>query len=188
MSAVEYSIGELARQAGVTRRTIRYYVELGLLPPPGGAGRAATYTLDHLRRLEQIRALQAHRLSLEEIRQDLANPSASPLTDETDAARVMKRATNHMVSGLWVERPAWPSPPPNAASARMRRLFFARGAERGALGATAPQTPRYEADQWLRIRLASDVELHVRRHGTRLDRRLARLVAEARRILSEEDS
>ncbi len=38
---MELSIGELAQRAGVTRRTIRYYVEIGLLQPPDGSGQGS---------------------------------------------------------------------------------------------------------------------------------------------------
>src|SRR5687768_928809 len=68
----EYTISDVAARSGVTHRTIRYYVEIGLLPPPEGAGRAAGYTDQHLERLDLIRRLQAARLSLDEIREELA--------------------------------------------------------------------------------------------------------------------
>src|SRR5215217_8366397 len=61
------TIGELADQAGVTPRTIRYYVEQGLLPTPE-YGRPAEYTEEHLRRLDLIRRLKDQYLPLEEIR------------------------------------------------------------------------------------------------------------------------
>ncbi len=54
-------------RARVTPRTIRYYVEQGVLPPPG-RGRPAEYTSDHLRRLALIRRLKEQYLPLEEIR------------------------------------------------------------------------------------------------------------------------
>jgi len=37
--AREYRIGELAREAGITVRTLRYYQERKLLPPPRREGR-----------------------------------------------------------------------------------------------------------------------------------------------------
>jgi DNA-binding transcriptional MerR regulator len=62
-----YGILELVQASGVPRRTIRYYVQRGLLPPPEGAGRGHFYREDHLRRLLNIRDLQDQGLTLEEI-------------------------------------------------------------------------------------------------------------------------
>jgi DNA-binding transcriptional MerR regulator len=53
-AAREYRIGELAREAGVTVRTLRYYQERKLLPPPRRDGRIAWYSQDHLTRLRVI--------------------------------------------------------------------------------------------------------------------------------------
>ncbi len=61
------TIQELARKARVTPRTIRYYVEQGVLPPPG-RGRPSEYTGEHLRRLALVRRLKEQYLPLEEIR------------------------------------------------------------------------------------------------------------------------
>jgi DNA-binding transcriptional MerR regulator len=49
-----YRIGELAREAGVTPRTVRYYQERKLLPPPRRVGRVAWYSRAHLARLRVI--------------------------------------------------------------------------------------------------------------------------------------
>jgi DNA-binding transcriptional MerR regulator len=53
-AAGEYRIGELARAAGVTVRTLRYYQERRLLPPPRRAGRIGWYSEAHLDRLRVI--------------------------------------------------------------------------------------------------------------------------------------
>jgi DNA-binding transcriptional MerR regulator len=53
-AAREYRIGELAREAGITVRTLRYYQERRLLPPPRRAGRIAWYSQAHLSRLRVI--------------------------------------------------------------------------------------------------------------------------------------
>jgi DNA-binding transcriptional MerR regulator len=50
----EYRIGELARAAGITVRTLRYYQERKLLPPPRREGRIAWYSHTHLTRLRII--------------------------------------------------------------------------------------------------------------------------------------
>ncbi|HEX8599854.1 MAG TPA: MerR family transcriptional regulator [Chloroflexia bacterium] len=61
------TIQDLADRASVTTRTIRYYVEQGVLPPPE-RGRPAEYTAEHLRLLDLIRRLKEQYLPLEEIR------------------------------------------------------------------------------------------------------------------------
>ena len=63
-----YTIGQLAQAAGVTRRTIHYYVAQGLLPPPQSGGRAASYSAKHLQRLELIKLLKQEFLPLHEIK------------------------------------------------------------------------------------------------------------------------
>ena len=63
-----YDIQELITQSGVPRRTIYFYVQQGVLPPPEGAGLAAHYTEDHLLRLRLIPLLRQQGLRLDEIR------------------------------------------------------------------------------------------------------------------------
>jgi DNA-binding transcriptional MerR regulator len=77
MSEAGWSVRELAEQAGTTVRTIHYYISEGLLPPPAGATRSATYSAAHLARLRLIGALRDEGLALASIRQRLA-----PLSDE----------------------------------------------------------------------------------------------------------
>ncbi|MFE0107237.1 MerR family transcriptional regulator [Streptomyces sp. NPDC059009] len=48
---------ELAKEAGITVRTVRFYRERGLIPPPRREGRIAWYDEHHLARLRTIAAL-----------------------------------------------------------------------------------------------------------------------------------
>ncbi|MEY9941252.1 MerR family transcriptional regulator [Streptacidiphilus sp. MAP5-3] len=50
----EYRTEELAREAGIPVRTLRFYRERRLLPPPRREGRIAWYNEDHLARLRVI--------------------------------------------------------------------------------------------------------------------------------------
>jgi DNA-binding transcriptional MerR regulator len=68
MGELEYSIGELAERAQVSRRTVRFYVALELISPPQGRGRGRHYTDRHLQEILTIRRLQARGVSLAEIR------------------------------------------------------------------------------------------------------------------------
>lgn len=65
---LDWRIDDLARVAGITVDTIRYYQREGLLPSGERAGRARRYGPEHLERLERIRALQSRRFSLAAIR------------------------------------------------------------------------------------------------------------------------
>lgn len=88
-------IGEVARRSGVPATTLRYYEEIGVLPP---AERTASGYRDHrddvLARLAFVRAAQAAGLSLTEIRDviDLRDRGIAPcshvaaLLDEKAAA------------------------------------------------------------------------------------------------------
>lgn len=61
-------IGEFAKRAGVTPRTVRYYESLGLLGPSEREGSGFRYyTEAELARLQKINALKDLGLSLEEI-------------------------------------------------------------------------------------------------------------------------
>lgn len=68
MEETTYDIQELVKQSGVPRRTIYFYVQQGLLPPPEGAGLAAFYTGEHLLRLQLIPILRQQGLRLDDIR------------------------------------------------------------------------------------------------------------------------
>lgn len=67
-----YGIDELAELGGVTRRTVRYYVQEGLLAPPLGVGRGRHYGPEHLAQLLRVKAMQEQGLTLEEIRRVLS--------------------------------------------------------------------------------------------------------------------
>ncbi len=62
------TIHELIEKSGQSRRTIYYYIQLGLLPSPKGKGRVFEYSTEHLERLKRIAELQAQRFSLKEIK------------------------------------------------------------------------------------------------------------------------
>lgn len=53
----EYRMEELAEEAGITVRTLRFYRERGLIPPPRREGRIAWYDDHHLARLRTIAGL-----------------------------------------------------------------------------------------------------------------------------------
>lgn len=66
---MEYKVSELAKKAGVTKRTIHYYISKGLLLPPDGNGVNSLYNDKHLERLLLIKKLQSEYMPLNKIRE-----------------------------------------------------------------------------------------------------------------------
>jgi DNA-binding transcriptional MerR regulator len=74
-----WKLAELAQQAGVSARTVRYYVQRGLLPAPVFRGRDTVYSNEHLLKLKAIRRLQERFLPLDAIHRELARCSHAEL-------------------------------------------------------------------------------------------------------------
>jgi len=196
----EYSLQDLSDLAGVTPRTIRYYIAQGLLPSPGKAGPGATYTEGYLHRLRLIKRLQREHLPLAEIRSRLASlddatvaalveaPVSEPPADSAiDYIRaVLGGDTSFGATAL--NRLAAPpaSPPPGNAVALEAPAYRLAESSQAYAESPAP-TPTPDRSQWDRILLAPDVELHVRRPlGRRQHKRVERLIQIARELLEED--
>ncbi len=74
-----YTLDELSGLVELPRRTVRYYIQIGLVNRPDGAGRGAHYTSQHLEQLLEIRKWQQAGLSLERIRELLSADENEPL-------------------------------------------------------------------------------------------------------------
>ncbi len=81
MKNKKYTIEQLSELTGYTRRTIRYYIQQGLLEPPAGRGRGGFYYDSHLHKLQEIRANQEQGIKLAAIQEltktDLENTPES---------------------------------------------------------------------------------------------------------------
>lgn len=67
-----YGFEELCALATLPERTVRFYIQRGLVPPPHGKKRGAWYDEIHLERLLTIRRWQRAGLSLERIAEIVA--------------------------------------------------------------------------------------------------------------------
>jgi len=64
MSTDLLTLEELTSRTGVSVRTVRFWTSRGLLPSPIRQGRSGYYSPEHVARLELVRELQAHGLTL----------------------------------------------------------------------------------------------------------------------------
>ena len=157
-------LGELCEKAEVTQRTVRYYIQQGLLPAPVQAGPATRYGKGHLDRLRLIRLWQTRYLPLAVIRQKLAS------LDDGEVSAHLRRETVEARKGA---RPAM-----SPGEAALEYLKSLSGDRRN--------LPPAGRSSWERIDLTPDIQLHVRRPQTReQNRRIERLVEEALKLLTE---
>jgi DNA-binding transcriptional MerR regulator len=148
------SIEDLAQAADVPVRTVRYYISEGLLSGPGARGRAAAYGDEHLARLQLIRRLVEQHVPLAEVRDRLAQLSATEVeallrTEQRREAALRRRASQ--------------TSPQDYISGLLNQARSARSAEVD----PGPYQPRsgqasVEPPSWRRWELAPGVELHVR--------------------------
>jgi DNA-binding transcriptional MerR regulator len=72
VTADDRTLDELATLVDLPKRTIRYYIQLGLVDPPVGETRAARYGARHVEQLLLIRKWTEAGVSLERVRELLS--------------------------------------------------------------------------------------------------------------------
>jgi DNA-binding transcriptional MerR regulator len=74
-----FTLEEIAALAELPRRTVRYYIQAGLVDRPQGIGKGAFYTRQHVEQLLLVRKWQLAGLSLERIGELLKQQTDGPL-------------------------------------------------------------------------------------------------------------
>ncbi|MSP56793.1 MAG: MerR family transcriptional regulator [Myxococcales bacterium] len=175
------TLTDLCDAVDVTPRTVRYYIQQGLLAPAAGAGLAACYNAAHLRRLRVVKALQARHLPLAEIRARLEHLTEADERSLLGAAvppPVPSSAADYIRAVL--------AGAPGLAGARPPATFLPPAvAHSGAGGVLA--APVFGArSAWDRHTVSKDIEIHVRRPlDLQTNRRLEKLLEAARALFKE---
>lgn len=176
-----YSLRELAVEAGVTPRTIHFYIQQGVLPSAGSLGSGARYSAGHLARLRLIKRLQKEHLPLGEIAgriRALSDPEVEGLLGEAQRAPAAARSGSALdyISNVLRRSPASQE---GGIGVRTRSARYA---------VTPPPPLAGDRSQWERVVLVPEIELHVRRPLSRArSRQLERLIENARQIFEKED-
>lgn len=175
MGQETYTISELADAAGVTPRTIRYYVTEGLLPQPDMRGKYALYTNEHLQRLELIGRLKDAYLPLSEIRARLEQLSVKQVKDllASDSPEPSDSAADYITRALASKAQSGVAEAPASYGGR------GVGPDAGRFEQSVP----FVEERWRRIQLMPGVELHIRESLEPRARSLVdRLIAFARGV------
>jgi DNA-binding transcriptional MerR regulator len=187
----DYTLADLANLSGVSARTVRYYIQSGLLPAPLGAGPAARYTEAHLDRLRFIRKLQSAHLPLAEIRRRLESMPGDELAAASYAVAEEPAPNSALdyISSLLVPDDEQFAGPVRAMSLPEPRPMRVAPAPAVASPSSTSLNPSRDPDraQWERISLDPDIEIHIRRPLSRLqNKRVERLISIARQLLEED--
>lgn len=103
VAGAKLSIDQVAALAGVTTRTVRYYLQEGLISRPEGAKRGAYYLQKHVEELLLLRRWADAGLSLDRIRElrAAAADEPPPRTVRAGSVEVWSRVT--LADGLEVQ-------------------------------------------------------------------------------------
>lgn len=179
MKPSEYWISELAELADVSPRTIRYYVQEGILPQPEIRGKYAVFTDEDRNRLKLIKRLKEAYLPLNRIRELLE------ALDDRMIVALLAEFDQDPVSALSSLQalPVFNPPPVQSAPAlspeesavreenaldyiyRVRDQHQLREAEPSLLkcvSAPSAESTAPATEEWQHLTLAPGLELHVR--------------------------
>ncbi|HXG71604.1 MAG TPA: MerR family transcriptional regulator [Gemmatimonadaceae bacterium] len=177
-----FDLSQLADRAGVSPRTVRYYIQQGLLPSPESKGPGAHYRNEHLDRLQIIKRLQQDHLPLAEIRRMLEEAEGDPR-----GMRALLQAPMRSGSSAqeYIRQALRPGPMP----ARDHTVVMSQASPRISEVQVDYESKQHHRtrSQWERISLATDIELHIRRPLARQqNKQIERLLDAAREIFQED--
>lgn len=116
---MKFSLQQLGEKTDVPERSIRFYIQKGLLPRPHGGTRGAFYTEDHLAELLRIRQWQEAGLSLDAIFDLLAAKHEAPVAPARAGAIEVR---SHLIIADGVELQVAPERA-RLSQAQLRQLF-----------------------------------------------------------------
>lgn len=173
-----FSLQELAEEAGVSTRTVRYYITEGLLEPPVLAGHRSYYTRGQRDRLVAIGLLKDAFFPLREIRKRLSGVDDDQLVALIEELRGSQPERSRSLR----EAPA------ESASAYLDRVMEKPLLARMPAPAPLPSAPDPVEQRWRRIAIGDEAELTITDDlFTRKRERVEALIEWARRVLGSDE-
>lgn len=190
---VKLTLKELVKAAEVSERTVRYYIQEGVLLAPQGSGPASRYSLEHLARLLLVRRFKAALLPLSRIKElfnELTLEELERLAEQLHgelAATTVNSVRNNGTIDATANRVALQTETEEPLEVfRPPEVDLGQGNKQG----SESEAMLDFAGRWNRISLAPGLELHYEENGpqdTKAGRkRLAQLVEIAMRLYQDE--
>ena len=180
MTNTELTLDDLAAKSQMPIRTLRFYIQEGLLPGPDTRGKFASYSRQHLERIEMIKRLKDKYLPLQQIKQLLDNMSEDDIhrtlhyQDQLDPGLEQYRANTiqsdrspkgnssalDYIRSLEQDHGLVQSvnePKPTVLRSPTKDYFFSEEPA----PSQAPPSPRVRRESWRKIIFLDGVELHI---------------------------
>lgn len=175
----DLTLEDLATRSGLPLRTLRYYIQQGILQGPDTRGKYASYSQQHLDRLEVIQRMKTLRLPLQEIRILLENMTPEEVSIILQYKDIQKIQFEQPVR-LHLQESSSSYPRSSALEyihslekgrETVRALNYAPDVRASASIQPAPEAPSKQQkssppdsgeENWIRIVLKEGVELNVR--------------------------
>ena len=95
-----FSLDELCGLTDLPKRTVRYYIQIGLLSRPEGETKGAFYLASHLEQLVEIKRLSQAGVNLERIREVLEGAKAPVAPRALSPGEVTVKSHVHISPGI----------------------------------------------------------------------------------------
>ena len=99
----KFNLDDLCTLSDTSKRTVRYYMQIGLVDPPIGSTKAAHYLHQHLDQLLTIRKLSEAGVSLERIREVLSGETPPLPLRQRQSGSVEVRSHLFIADGVELE-------------------------------------------------------------------------------------
>lgn len=100
---MEYNLDELCHLTDIPKRTIRYYIQLGLVDRPVGETKAAHYLPVHLEQLLRVKNLTESKVSLERIRQMMTGEADVPVVNARQPGSMDVKTHLYVMPGVEIQ-------------------------------------------------------------------------------------
>ena len=103
MNTKTFTADELSQLTDIPKRTIRYYIQLGLVDRPIGETKAAHYVDTHLDQLLRVKKLTEAKVPLERIRQVMDGEAEAPPTSPRKPGSMEVKTHLYVMPGVEIQ-------------------------------------------------------------------------------------
>ncbi len=103
MTTKTFTANELSQLTDIPKRTVRYYIQLGLVDRPIGETKAAYYVDTHLDQLIRVKRLTEDKVPLERIRQVMNGEVEAPPISTRKPGSIEVKTHVHVLPGVEIQ-------------------------------------------------------------------------------------